>query len=75
MWLTDREAEKQSAVVRQVYLVWSEAQGPQGSIMSVHSLQEASWGQLKDLQLPALTENNKTQWTQTLTSKDFTQQF
>lgn len=42
-------------VVCRVYLIWGQAQGPQSSIMSIHSLQEASWGQLKDLQLPALT--------------------
>lgn len=38
-----------------VYLVWGQAQGPQSSVMSIHCLQEASWGQLEDLQLPTLT--------------------
>lgn len=41
------------------YLVWGEAQRPQGAIMGIYSLQEASWRQLKDLQLSALTGKNK----------------
>lgn len=56
---TDRQVEQQRAAGSPVYLVWSEAQGPQGSTMSIHSLQEASWCQLKDLQLPALTRTKQ----------------
>lgn len=40
---------------RRGYLVRGEAQGPQRSVVGVHRLQEAPRGQLKDLQLPALT--------------------
>ncbi|TNN51304.1 hypothetical protein EYF80_038468 [Liparis tanakae] len=38
-----------------VYLVRGEAQGPQGSFVGVHRLQEAPGGELEDLQLPALS--------------------
>lgn len=38
----DKQADRQSAAGSQVYLVWGEAQGPQGSIVGIHRLQEAS---------------------------------